>query len=190
MADYTILFYMPAYLEATLGLEPTTALLAVLGMMVVVVVVVVVMALVVPVGALSDRVGRKPLLLASCVGFLVASYPAFLLMNQGSIRLTVLGLLILGLLLVLLLGTMSATLPALFHTRVRYGGFAIGYNLSTSLFGGTTPLVLTYLVERTGNNAVPGLYIAAAALVSLGPVLGLQESARRPLQGSPSVLAS
>ncbi|WP_214371285.1 MFS transporter [Pseudonocardia sp. H11422] len=169
---------MPTYLEVVVGLGPTTALLSVLGMM-----------LVVPVGALSDRSGRKPLLVTPCVGFILLSYPALLLMIRGSIITVVLGLMILGLLLVMLLGTMSATLPALFDTKVRYGGFSIGYNLSRSIFGGTAPLILTFLVEETGNATVPGLYIALAALISLGPVLRIRESARRPLEGAaPTVL--
>jgi MFS transporter, MHS family, proline/betaine transporter len=183
VAVYTILFYMPTYLQSTLGLESTPALLYILGMMLMI------MFVIIPVGALSDRVGRKPLIMTSCVGFIVLGYPAFLLLAMGTVLGTVVGLLILGLLLVLLLGTMSATLPALFDTDVRYGGFSIGYNVSTSIFGGTAPLILTALVSSTGNNSMPGIYLAVASLISLVAVVKLTESARRPLpMASPSVL--
>ncbi len=178
VAVYTILFYMPDYLQTTTGLEATTALLYILGMMVLI------MIVIIPVGALSDRIGRKPLILGSCIGFIVLSYPAFLLLDSGTVAGTVGGLVVLGLLLVLLLGTMSATLPALFDTDVRYGGFSIGYNVSTSIFGGTAPAVLTFLVTSTGNNAIPGVYVAVAAVISLGAVLALKESARQPLPGA------
>jgi MFS transporter, MHS family, proline/betaine transporter len=178
VAVYTILFYMPDYLQTTTGLEATTALLSVLGMMVLI------MIVIIPVGALSDRVGRKPIILTSCIGFVLLSYPAFLLLDTGTAAGTLGGLVVLGLLLVLLLGTMSATLPALFDTDVRYGGFSVGYNISTSVFGGTAPAVLTYLVTATGDNAIPGAYVAVAALISLGAVLALAESAGRPLPGA------
>jgi MFS transporter, MHS family, proline/betaine transporter len=178
VAVYTVLFYMPTYLESTTGLDSTPALLYILGMMLVI------MIVIIPVGALSDRIGRKPLILTSCIGFILLSYPAFLMLDTGTALGTVAGLLILGLLLVLLLGTMSATLPALFSTEVRYGGFSIGYNVSTSIFGGTAPAILALLVTSTGNNAIPGVYVAVAAVISLAAVLALKESARQPLPGS------
>lgn len=178
VAVYTILFYMPTYLGETLGLAETTALLYILAMMLLI------MFVIIPIGALSDRVGRKPLIMTSCVGFILLSYPAFLLLSQGTVLTTVVGLGVLAMLLVLLLGTMSATLPALFDTDVRYGGFSIGYNISTSVFGGTAPAILALLVNRTGNLATPGIYVAVASLVSLIAVVALAESARRPLPGA------
>jgi MHS family proline/betaine transporter-like MFS transporter len=178
VAVYTILFYMPTYLQSTLGLEATPALLYILGMMIMI------MFVIIPVGALSDRVGRKPLIVTSCVGFIVLGYPAFMLLAMGTVLGTVAGLVILGLLLVLLLGTMSATLPALFPTDVRYGGFSIGYNLSTSIFGGTAPFVLETLVVSTGNNAMPGIYLVVASLISMVAVIAVAESARKPLPGT------
>ncbi|MDN5751186.1 MAG: MFS transporter [Pseudonocardia sp.] len=183
VAVYTILFYMPTYLQTTTGLAETPALLYILGMMVII------MIVIIPVGALSDRIGRKPLITASCIGFILLSYPAFLLLNTGTVGGTVGGLAILGILLVMLLGTMSATLPALFDTDVRYGGFSIGYNISTSLFGGTAPVILAFLVTTTGNNAIPGAYVAVASLISLAAVVVVRESARKPLPGSaPSMI--
>lgn len=183
VAVYTILFYMPTYLQTTAGLAETPALLYILAMMVII------MIVIVPVGALSDRIGRKPLIMTSCIGFIVLSYPAFLLLNTGTVGGTVGGLAILGTLLVMLLGTMSATLPALFDTDVRYGGFSIGYNISTSLFGGTAPAILALLVTSTGDNAIPGAYVAVAALLSLAAVVVVRESAGRALPGSaPSVV--
>ena len=185
VAVYTILFYMPTYLEATLGLPAVEALLYILAMMLLI------MFVIIPVGALSDRIGRKPLIMTSCIGFILLGYPAFLLLGLGTVLGTVAGLGVLALLLVMLLGTMSATLPALFETDTRYGGFSIGYNISTSLFGGTAPAILAFLVERTGNNTTPGIYVAVASLISLGAVVVLTESARRPLPGASalSVLA-
>lgn len=178
VAVYAVMFYMPSYLEVTLDIPETQALLYILAMMVAI------MIVIIPVGSLSDRVGRKPIIVTGCVGFILLSYPAYLLMGQGTFGGTVGGLVILAGLLVLLLGTMSATLPALFDTDVRYGGFSIGYNLSTSIFGGTAPAIMSTLVVSLNSPALPGVYIAVAAVISLLGVLSIKESAGKPLPGS------
>jgi len=96
----------------------------------------------------------------------------------------------LGLSLVCLLGTMSAALPALFPTDVRYGSLSIGYNISASVFGGTTPLVITALISATGSDMMPAYYAMAAALVGIVSVAFMKETAQRPLDGSPPSVAT
>ena len=88
-----------------------------------------------------------------------------------------------GLLLVILLACIASTLPALFPTQVRYGAFAIGYNVSTSAFGGTTPLVVTALISATHSNLMPGWYMTAAGLIALVPSLLRPETAGESLRG-------
>jgi MHS family proline/betaine transporter-like MFS transporter len=79
---------------------------------------------------------------------------------------------------------MSAVLPALFPTEVRYSALAISFNVAGSLFGGTTPLVMQGLISATGNNLMPALYIMLAAVVGAVAVLLITETAQLPLQGS------
>lgn len=179
VADYEFLSYMPSYLQHTLHLGEKT------GLLLVILIMLVMMVLVVPVGALTDRLGGKRILLGSCIGFLLFSYPAIVLISSGSIPMAIGGLLILGLLLVLLLGAQPSMLPAQFPTRIRFGGFAVGYNVSTSAFGGTAPLVVTWLVAVTGNDQMPGYYLIAAAAVALVPIVMMRRTTGRPLLGSP-----
>ncbi|WP_030908479.1 glycine betaine/L-proline transporter ProP [Streptomyces sp. NRRL F-5126] len=179
ITDYMLLSYMPTYLSDELGYGTTHGLVILLGVMVAM------MLLINQVGRLNDRFGRKPLLLGGMLGFLVLSIPAFLLIRDGSIIFIIIGLAMLGLSLLCLLGTMSAALPALFPTQVRYGGLSIGYNVSTSLFGGTTPLVITALIDIGHTNLMPAYYSTAAAIVGVIAVLCMKETAQRPLDGSP-----
>ncbi|MGQ4515686.1 glycine betaine/L-proline transporter ProP [Streptomyces sp. DW26H14] len=184
ITDYMLLSYMPTYLSDELGYGTTHGLLILLGVMVAM------MLVINQVGRLNDRFGRKPLLLMGMLGFLVLSIPAFLLIREGNVVLIIIGLAMLGLSLVCLLGTMSAALPALFPTQVRYGGLSIGYNVSTSLFGGTTPLVITALIDFGGTNLMPAYYATAAAIVGVIAVLFMKETAQQPLEGSPPSVAT
>ncbi|MEU3459809.1 glycine betaine/L-proline transporter ProP [Streptomyces sp. NPDC006733] len=184
ITDYMLLSYMPTYLTDELHYNETHGLLILLGVMVFL------MLVINQVGRLSDHYGRKPLLMTGMLGFLVLTAPAFLLVKQGSLIAVSAGMLMLGLALVCLLGTMSAALPALFPTQVRYGSLSVGYNVSTSLFGGTTPLVITGLISLTGDDMMPAYYSMAAALVGVIAVACMKETARRPLAGSPPAVAT
>ncbi|MER6067505.1 glycine betaine/L-proline transporter ProP [Streptomyces sp. NPDC001817] len=178
VTDYMLLSYMPSYLTSELKYDETHGLLVVLGVMAL-------MMIVQPfAGALTDRVGRRPVIAAGCAGFLFLSVPAVLLIRQGSLLAVGLGMGALGLLLVCFTAAMPAALPALFPTRVRYGSLSIGFNVSVSLFGGTTPLVVTALIGATGNMMMPAYYMMAAAVVGGFAVWRMSECAGRPLPGS------
>ncbi|WP_051580009.1 MFS transporter [Pseudonocardia acaciae] len=182
--NYTVGAYLPTYLSRTVGFGERAALVVMLGTLLVM------LAVITGVGALSDRIGRKPLLIAACGGVVLLAYPAFLLMSSGFLVAVVVGVLILALLLVTMLGTMSATLPSLFPTRVRYSGFSIAFNVCTSVFAGTSPLAMAGLTEATGSAAAPAYYLIAAGLVSFVPILLVRESSGRPLPGSGALLAT
>ncbi|MGO1434523.1 MAG: MFS transporter [Canibacter sp.] len=176
-AFYLVLTYMPTYLNETLELSQTTSGWMLIGIQFAM------MAIIVPLGALTDRVGRRPILLIACTGFLLFSVPAVMLLNTGIAILQILGLAIFGLLLVMLLSNISATLPALFPTTVRYAGFALGYNVATSLLGGPAGLFNEWLIQATGSPLVPGFYISIAAAIALIAVLTFNETAGRSLRG-------
>jgi MFS transporter, MHS family, proline/betaine transporter len=176
VGNYILLTYMVNYLQNNLNVGSTTALLVTF------IAIVFMMAVIWRVGSLSDRFGRKTMLIAGSVGFIVFSLPAFWLISLGNWITTLLGMLMLALCLVLILGTIPSTLPALFPTEVRYTGFAISYNISVAAFGGTAPFVAGYLADVTGSNYAPAFYLMGIAVVALIPILLSPETARQPLR--------
>lgn len=172
-ALYVILTYIPSHQESTLGYTATLASVSS-------VVAMTLLCLAIPLmGSASDSWGRRPLLAGSCVLALVFSYPLFLLMDTGSTVLAVIAHCALALILGVFLGPTLAAMNELFSTRVRYGGFSLGYNFSVSAFGGTAPFLVTFLVARTDNNASPALYVMASAVLTLLVVLTTRETAPR-----------
>lgn len=175
IGTYVLLTYMPSYLEQNVGLSSELAQLLVFAAGGV-------LTAGIPfAGALSDRLGRKTVLIAAAVGYLVLTFPAFWLIGRATWFPALVGILLLTLCHIPVLGTTTATLPALFPARVRGTGVAIGYNISFAVFGGTAPLLMTYLVDATGNRFVPAFYLTLIALVTLVPILSSPETARRPL---------
>ncbi len=172
---YTVFTYLPVYFSTELGFSTTAAFASttVAGL--------VALALIPPLGALSDRVGRKPLLIGSCVLFALLTYPLFLLMNTGSLSAAIVAHVGLAAFEALFVCTSLAAGAELFATKVRYGGFSIGYNFSVAIFGGTAPYIATFLVSRTGNPLSPAYYVILAAVLTLVTVLTMRETARSPL---------
>ncbi|PSK98459.1 MHS family proline/betaine transporter-like MFS transporter [Murinocardiopsis flavida] len=168
---YILLTYMPTYLTEVLKLGHVESQLATIGIYIGM------MIFIAPVGMLSDKFGRKPMLMTSCIGFFVLSVPAFMLMNSHNTVLMVIGLAAMAALLLPLAATIPATLPALFPTRIRFGAFSIGYNVSTALFGGTAPLIVITLINTTGISLIPGFYLMAAAAIAFVPILLMPETA-------------
>ncbi len=132
-------------------------------------------------GALSDRLGRKPVILAGSVGYLVLSYPMFLWMSQGSFTAALSGQLLSAVLSALYGGASLAAFVELFPTRTRYSGLALSYNTAVAICGGTTPLVATWLVNVTGSTLTPAFYLMAAALGATLAALAMPERAGQPL---------
>ncbi|WGS48624.1 glycine betaine/L-proline transporter ProP [Paraburkholderia sp. D15] len=184
VTDYMALSYLPSYLSATLHFDETHGLFLVLLVMVLM------MPMTLAAGRLSDAIGRKPVMLFGCVGLFALSIPALLLIRMGTTLPVFGGLMILGVLLSCFTGVMPSALPALFPTKIRYGALAIGFNISVSLFGGTTPLVTAWLVDRTGDLMMPAYYLMGASLIGIASVVALRETARKPLLGSGPCVAT
>lgn len=131
---------------------------------------------------LSDRIGRKPLLYFVSLGTLLLAWPLWWLMHHQSFLLILLGQVGFAVLYGAGYAGLSAVMIEILPAGVRCSASAIGYNICLGLFGGTTPLVATYLVERTADDFAPAYYLMAAAVISLIATLSLPETARKPLQ--------
>jgi MFS transporter, MHS family, proline/betaine transporter len=176
VVNYTLLSYMPTYLEQTIDLSKDASLVVpIIGMLS--------MMVVIPfAGRLSDRVGRKPMWWGSLIGLFVMSIPMYKLMATG-VGGAVIGFAVLGILYVAQLATISATFPAMFPTQVRFAGFAIAYNVATSLFGGTAPAVNEWLIGRTGDTLVPAYYMMASCAVGMVALIFVTETVGCSLRG-------
>ena len=135
-------------------------------------------------GKLSDRVGRKAIIRFGSIALIVLSFPSVWLIQADGDVTVLLGLLIMGLSLICFSATAPSTLPSLFPTAVRAGALAIAFNLSVSLFGGTTSVVMTSLINATGFLLWPALYLVAAGVIGLVAIHFVPESNGRPLWGS------
>jgi MHS family proline/betaine transporter-like MFS transporter len=130
---------------------------------------------------LTDRFGRKPLLLASTIAGFVAAVPLFLLMDHPAPTLALLGQLGLTLIVAVFIGAQAATMVEIAPPRVRCTAVGLGYNITLGIVGGLTPLVATWLVQRTGNELAPAFLIMAAAVITLIAILRLPETYRATL---------
>jgi MFS family permease len=119
-------------------------------------------------GALSDRVGRRPLLFAFTILMLVTAYPSMLwLVREPSFTRLLLVELWFSFIYGSYNGAMVVYLTEIMPVDVRTSGFSLAYSLATAIFGGFTPALSTYLIHLTGNRAVPGLWLTFAAACGL-----------------------
>jgi MHS family proline/betaine transporter-like MFS transporter len=171
VAYYAILTYMPVFtaryshLGASAALWSNTLSLFIL-------------AVTIPFfGGLADRFGRKPLLLIGAAGFLLLSYPLFLLIVKSqSAAPAILAQIVFALLTAIYSGGAPAAVTEIFPSASRVLWMSTGYSLTVALFGGFGPYISTWLVAATGSPLSPVLYIAGCALLSLAVIVPLKET--------------
>lgn len=129
------------------------------------------------VGALTDRIGRKPMLLALCLGSAALPITMFSLMASNARSDALIG----AVLLAMLAGAVSAVgavaTAEQFPGEGRITGLALGATMATAVFGGLTPYAAQLLVERTGWPTAPGIMIAVVAIAVLPVFIGMRETA-------------
>lgn len=175
---YTFFSYFPTFMQKYLHLTASQALWSTTLANAVV------MVTCLAAGAISDRIGRKPLMLVHCVAFLVLTYPLMaLLLTSGASLTTVVAIqAFLGLLTGLFLGAFPAALVEFFPTRRRLIGLGTAYNLSSMVFGGFAPFIATWLIAQTGSPIAVSGYVMFAAILSTVAVWRLRETAHSGLR--------
>ena len=134
-------------------------------------------------GALSDRIGRRPVLIAMTLLTLATAYPALdYLVNAPSFLHQLLVLLWLSFIYGLYNGAMIPALTEIMPVEVRVAGFSLAYSLATAVFGGFTPAISTFLIQYTADKAAPGYWMSFAALCALCATLFLYRRASGRLQ--------
>ncbi|MCQ6268370.1 MHS family MFS transporter [Fictibacillus sp. WQ 8-8] len=167
---YIFINYMPAYMNKVLNLPFSTALAVNVTVLSFFIILIPIM------GHLSDRIGRKPLLICSCLGFIVLSYPMFLLIGKEGILFVLLPQFILAIFESMYCGTGPTALAELFPTKVRNTALSVGYNLAVAVFGGTAPFMATYLISVTNSKVSPTYYLIGCSIVTLLVLFTLRET--------------
>jgi MFS transporter, MHS family, proline/betaine transporter len=157
---YVVLVYMPTFARTQLGIPLADAFVAqVTGL--------ICLTIVIPLcGALSDRIGRKPVLMAATIAYLVLLYPLFNWVHDApSLMRLMLMQAVLCSLVGVFFGPISTAVAEQFPTGVRSTGLAIGYNFAVMLFGGFAQFIVTWLIRETGSPLAPAFYVMFGAVV-------------------------
>ncbi|MCW6031238.1 MFS transporter [Pantoea sp. JK] len=170
-AGYTYLVIMPTYLQSSLHTGFNQALLIAvisnLGFA----------ATIIPAGILSDKIGRRSVMVLAACLLLVLALPLLNVLQADSSTLLVKALVVFvaGGIVGLLAGPGPAMLAEMFPTRVRYTGLGLAYSLSNAVFSGCAGLIITSLIKQTGNLDIPAWYIMVTAAISIPALMTLNK---------------
>lgn len=172
---YVSFIYLATYMTMIIKIPMDVAMLVnTINMMVII--------LVAPImGWISDKIGRKPVMLSACVLFFTAAIPVFYLIDLGGFWQVLIGQAVLAVGVSMYFGTMATVLVEKFPTNTRYTGLAISLNVTAALFGGTAPVVVSYFIDVTGWNHVPAYYLMIGAVVSFIALLFVKDRYKEPL---------
>ena len=172
---YVMFVYLVSWLQLVDGVAPAKALgINTISMTLL-------LPLMVATGWLSDRIGRRPVMMAAAAFAMVAAWPLFWLMHSPDPAMELLGQLGFVLAVGAFIGCQPALMAEATPAGVRCTAIALGFNVTTGIAGGLTPLAATWLVERTANDYSPAFMIMAAAAVSFLALLSFRETFRAPL---------
>ncbi len=172
---YLIFVYIITWLKLFANVGASTALLINSFNMAVL------LGMILSMSRLSDRVGRKPILVGSAIGLLLLSWPLMALMQTGNTPSVFLGQFGFA----LLIGAYGAVNPIaiceIFPRHVRCSAVSAAYNITLGVAGGTAPAVATWLIEATGSPSIPAMYIMASAAISAVAALSIHETSRKAI---------
>jgi len=172
LSYFLVIAFLPTYLQSFVGMDHVSALT-------ITTIATVLSIVVIPIsGLVSDYVGRKPVLIAASLAFIVLSVPLFWLLASDQFWLALAGALMLVVPAACFMAPAYTTAVEHLPTRVRFSGFALGYNIGAAIFGGTAPLIAAWLIHSTGWLTAPAGYLVLAAIVILIVCWRLKETYR------------
>ncbi|CCD08883.1 proline/betaine transport protein like protein [Legionella pneumophila subsp. pneumophila] len=128
---------------------------------------------------LADRIGLLKVIRLGMVAMLFLSIPIFFLIATGNVGLIVMGLVFMSILIAITYAPLNAYMVSLFPHQYRYSGFGVAFNVGISLFGGTTPIVMMWLVNSTSNFISPAWYYMFGAIIGLASIMVCEQGRRR-----------
>jgi MFS family permease len=168
---YTFLVVMPSYLQTSLHATFLQALVATvlanIGFALAIL----------PAGILSDKIGRKKVMIMAVLAVILLTFPLLHLLQdtQSSLVAKGIAVLIAGAAIGMIAGPGPAMLAEMFPTRVRYTGLGLSYSLSNAVFSGCAGLIITGLIKETGNLDIPAYYVVGTCIVSLFALMTLRK---------------
>jgi MFS family permease len=139
-------------------------------------------------GAMSDRIGRRPMILIGAVALIVWAFPYFWLVNTASLLLFFVAVAVGGVFQSMTYGPLAAYLGELFEPRVRFSGASLAYQLAAITISGATPLIMTALIARTGSTTLVSVFIALMGLITFGCAWALRETNPAEVRKDPQAL--
>ncbi|MBV9576914.1 MAG: MFS transporter [Gammaproteobacteria bacterium] len=173
---YQILFiWMPTYLtqvqhiSASLALQLNSAYIFLFGCLILIV------------GYVADYINRQWLLMTSCIAMAILAYPLFVLLSSGNFYEVCLAMGLFTFIFSIYLPAAFVSMIEIFNTGIRFTGLSLGFNIGLAIFGGTCPLVVTWLIAITHNNTSPAVYVILAALAGLLASLYMPNKRGKPI---------
>lgn len=171
---YTLTGYFTTYLTESVGVDSSIALTSNSVALLIAFIIMPFM------GAISDRVGRKPMIVTGAALSAIVAIPAYMLASSGTAAGAIAGQSIFVVAFMVFSGPFGVAFIELFPVRNRFSGAGIGYNLAYVIFGGTAPYLSTWLVSQTGNILAPAFYMIVVATAVAFISLALPKSPQDP----------
>lgn len=173
---YMIFVYIPTFLSTQTTISLSSALKINTICMIALMILIPIM------GLISDKIGRRILLISGSLGISIITYIIFKIFALGDVLYSFLGQFFFAIIYSIIVGPFAATMFEHFPTKVRMSGLSLGFGLGFAVFGGTTPFIATYLVNQTGNPIAPSVYLIVCSLISLFIFINMRETYKISLE--------